>query len=281
MGGPPTAVPDGAAATTTPEAILLAAVGTLPDVGALAASLESSVAHLSVPQRDTALVTAIRAVRPVTQSWLRAHGATSEQAADSVADVDRKLGRYGLRGTGLDWFCSVLTARVVAVGRLQFEMGVVTSDGHPAWGVHVPEGGPLVPDDCDRSFAAAPELLAELTQNADADPDPDADTDTDKDTGTVAERWQCRSWFLDPGLPAVLGPRSNTARFASRFRLDPGGPDDAAEGDDSVAKFVFGTTLAAARRAVPRNRLETAVLDRWRAGEHWTVRTGTAPVDPA
>lgn len=249
--------------SVTPDAILLGAIGTIPDAEALAEDLESSVGHVRAPRRDAALVTAIRAVRPATESWLRAHGATSEQAADTVADVDRKLERYGLRGTGLDWFCSVLTARVVAVGRLQFEVGAVTSDGHPAWDVHVPEGGPLVPDDCDRSFAAAPELLAMLA--------PDA----------VAARWQCRSWFLDPGLPVVLGPRSNTARFAGRFRLDPGGPHDADEGDDSVAKFVFGTSLATARRAAPRSRLETAVLDRWRAGEHWTVRTGTAPVDPS
>ncbi|WP_144711589.1 hypothetical protein [Curtobacterium pusillum] len=243
-------------------AVLARAIGTVPDPGEVAHALEAVVAHLPSPARDAALVDVLRASRPATAAWLRAHGATAAQAADSVADVDRKLARYGLRGTGLDWFCSVLTARVVTVGRLQFEIGDATADGSAAWGVHVPEAGPLDPDACDRSFAAAPTVLSAVA--------PDH----------TAAWWQCRSWLLDPGLAEVLGPDANSVRFARRFRLDPPGPDDDAEGDDSVAKFVLGLTgpdarATALRRPVPPGRLAAAVLDRWRAGEHWTARTGT------
>ncbi|MBA8989200.1 hypothetical protein FHW23_000432 [Curtobacterium pusillum] len=254
-------------------AILTGAIGTVPDPGGVAAAVEASVAHLPTAERDAAIVSALRAARPATETWLRGHGASAEQARDSVADVDRKLDRYGLRGTGLDWFCAVLTARVVAVGRLQFEMGVSTADGGPAWGVHVPEAGPLHADACDRSFAEAPGVLRAVAP------------------GHAAEQWHCRSWILDPGLPDVLGPDANLVRFARRFRLEPPGPDDATEGDDSVAKFVFGGAMPnaeppaararaarAAQGSVPRGRLAEAVLARWDAGGHWTVRTGTAPV---
>ncbi|MGN8049250.1 hypothetical protein ACTJKO_06130 [Curtobacterium sp. 22159] len=243
--------------------VLTGAIGTVPDPTRIAAALESSVAGLPPADRDPAIVDVLRAAVPSTESWLRAHGATAEQASDSVADVERKLGRYGLRGTGLDWFCAVLTARVVAVGRLQFELGDTAADGSPAWGVHAPETGPLDPDACDRSFALAPAVLRALA--------PDH----------AAERWRCRSWLLDPGLPDALGSDANTVRFARRFRLDPPGPDDATEGDDSVAKFVFGTDRAGARApgaSRPPGRLAAAVLARWGSGGHWTVRTGTAPV---
>ncbi|WFR67402.1 hypothetical protein P9139_02175 [Curtobacterium flaccumfaciens] len=161
--------------------VLAGAIGTVPRPAEVAALLESSVADVRQPDRDAAIVDALHAVRPETESWLRSHGASAEQAADSVADVDRKLARYGLRGTGLDWFCAVLTGRVVTVGRLQFEIGDTLADGRSAWGVHIPESGPLDVGACDRSFAEAPAVLSALAPER------------------VAEWWQCRSWILDPG----------------------------------------------------------------------------------
>ncbi|MFJ3320461.1 hypothetical protein [Curtobacterium sp. NPDC086286] len=244
--------------------LLAAAIGTVPDPGELAAALESTVRGLP----DSAIVDVLRAVRPRTAAWLRAHGASADQAADSIADVDRKLARYGLRGTGLDWFCAVLTARVVTVGRLQFEIGDTTADGSAAWGVHVPETGPLDAPACDRSFDEAPAILRAVAPSH------------------VAGWWQCRSWILDPGLPDVLGPDANLVRFARRFELGPPSSGDAAEGDGGVAKFVLGTTLPDARAAVsrgsiPSGRLAAWVAARWRSGEHWTARTGTIRVaDP-
>ncbi|WFR67401.1 hypothetical protein P9139_02170 [Curtobacterium flaccumfaciens] len=109
-----------------------------------------------------------------------------------------------------------------------------------------------------------------------------------------------------PGLIEVLGPDANLVRFARRFRLDPPGPDDATEGDESVAKFVLresdrgpgptdpgptdpgptdpGPTEPAPTEPGPTEpeprpgRLAAAVRARWAAGGHWTVRTGTAPI---
>ncbi|MFJ3379202.1 hypothetical protein ACIPJ2_02235 [Curtobacterium sp. NPDC090217] len=241
-------------------ALLTAAIGRLHDPATLAAQLASNVADAPAGAREDLAMAAVDAVLPRTAAWLVAHGATREHAAASIADVDRKRDRYGVRGTGLDWFCAVATGRVVAVGRLQFELGAHLADGTRSWGVHVPETGPLDPAACDRAFAAAPDVLRRLAP------------------AHVATVWSCRSWTLDPGLAAELGPDANLVRFAERFTLLPPGAHDAAAGDDSAAKFVFGTDLASARSIAPRGRVQAAVRARWDAGEHWTERTGTAPV---
>ncbi|PZE94703.1 hypothetical protein [Curtobacterium sp. MCBD17_008] len=251
---------DGREARPDPVALLTAAVGSPGEPAGLAPALEDAVAHLGPTRREAALLGALRAVLPVTEQWLVTHGCSPEDAAASVADVDRKVGRYGLDGTGLDWLVQVATGRVVAVGRLQFERTARLPDGTPAWGVHVPETGPLDPDACDRSFAAAPTVLRRL------------------DPASTVDTFVCSSWLLDPEVAAVLGPSSNTARFAARFALLPGPADPHGAGDVSVAKFVFGTDLASARRAVPSGRLQRAVQERWAAGGHWSERAGTAPV---
>lgn len=250
----------GREARPDPVALLTAAVGSRDEPAGLAPALEAAVQHVGPAGREAALLTALRAVLPVTERWLVTHGCSDEDAAASVADVDRKTDHYGLDGTGLDWLAQVATGRVVAVGRLQFEVGTHLPDGTPAWGVHVPETGPLDPEACAQSFAAAPDVLRRLAPEHEA---------------TV---WSCRSWTLDPGLATALGPEANLVRFAERFDLLPPEPHDEEEGDDSAAKFVFGTDLDAARATVPRGRVQTAVHERWAAGGHWTERTGSAPV---
>lgn len=250
-------------------ALLTQELGRVTDPARLAASLTERIRHTAPDHgdglddgeaQDELAFAAVTAVLPSTRAWLVAHGATDAQAAASVADVERKRDRYGIRGTGLAWFCAVATGRVVAVGRLQFELGATLPDGTRAWGVHVPETGPLDPDACDRSFAEAPDLLRRLAP------------------GHAARVWSCRSWTLDPDLPDAIGADANLVRFADRFTLEPAGPDDQHEGDESAAKFVFGTDLATARGATPVGRVQRAVLERWAGGRHWTERTGTAPV---
>ena len=241
-------------------ALLAAAVGSDQDPDDTARALAASVAHVPASEQDELAFAAVLAVLPTTRAWLVDHGLSAAQADASIADVPRKRDRYGILGTGMGWFCGIVTGRVVAVGRLQFEVGTHLPDGTAAWGVHVPETGPLDPEACSRSFAAAPEVLRRLAPEHEA---------------TV---WSCRSWTLDPGLAAALGPEANLVRFAERFALLPPEPHDEEEGDDSAAKFVFGTDLDVARATVPRGRVQTAVHERWAAGGHWTERTGTAPV---
>lgn len=249
------AVPVTAAPERAAHAVLLAALGTVSDPDRIAEQLRTALDPVRTEDRHDATVAVLRAARPATAEWLRAHGLPGADATASVADVDRKLARYGLDGTGLGWFCAVLSGRVVQIGRLQYELGDRTASGDPAWGVHVPETGPLDPAACDRSFAAAPDLLRALSP------------------AHSARWWRCRSWLLDPGLPEVLGAGSNTVRFARRFHLDPPGPDDATEGDADVVKFVLRPGVGPGV-----GRLVDAVRERLASGGHWTARTGTAPV---
>ncbi|WNY32999.1 hypothetical protein Q9Q99_12145 [Curtobacterium flaccumfaciens] len=240
-------------------AVLAAAVGSPDDSATVAVAVAATVADAGA--RGAGHAAGGGAPRRGAARRRRAHGAgPPARSPRPPSPTSTASSRYGLHGTGVEWLVAVVTGRVVAVGRLQFELGDHLADGTPAWGVHVPETGPLDPVACDRSFADAPEVLRGFAPHL------------------AADRWQCRSWMLDPGLPAALGPDANLVRFARRFRLVPPGEHDATEGDASVAKFVFGVPLATARSVAPSGRLRAAVLDRWAGGGHWTERTGTAPV---
>lgn len=153
----------------------------------------------------------------------------------------------------------MVTGRVVAVGRLQFELGDHLANGTPAWGVHVPETGPLDPVACDRSFARAPEVLRGLAPGS-------LPTGGSAAPGCSIRGCRPRSVPM-PTSCASPGASVSSRRGARRDR-----------GDASVAKFVFGVPLATARSAAPSGRLRAAVLDRWASGGHWTERTGSAPV---
>ena len=97
--------------------------------------------------------------------------------------------RPGVWGvTEIGWLANHLTLRVFRLGRLQFE----PKDDHVD--VHIPEGGPLRPSDCDASFSAAAEVF-QLT------------------------RFTCESWLLSPDLAEILPESSNIRRFAERFTI--------------------------------------------------------------
>ncbi|MFZ7089420.1 acyltransferase domain-containing protein [Curtobacterium sp. RRHDQ10] len=245
-------------------ASLTAAVGAGPEAGS---ALQTSGAEESGAMVVAALVEAM----PTTVAWLVDRGVPEADAWRSMADVPRKIAAYGVAGTGADWLAAVATGSVVTVGRLQFErpgQAPGRPDGEQAWGVHIPELGPLDPSRCDEAFAAAPTVLERLW-------------------GVRAGWWSCDSWVLDPRLPAILGAESNLVRFAARFAVQPE-PDRGAStgaagerpatGDASIAKFVFGSSVDAMRTAVPNGRLQVglrAVLD---GGDHWTERVGVAEV---
>jgi len=249
---------------------LTAAIGTDRSVGALAEELPDPAT------RDAVAALALVSALPAACAWVVERGVPEQVAWASVADVPRKLAVYGLHGTGVDWLSGVVAGRVLTVGRLQFERDVRVPAaggelaGAPAWGVHIPEIGPLDPDACDDAFERAPALLEALT-------------------GTRAAAWTCTSWLLDPRLGGLLGPEANIVRFAGRFMLLPAVvPDPAdtlavavhdAEADAGIGKFVFGaSSLAEARRRRAVGRLQLGVLAHLDAGGHWYERDGVAPV---
>lgn len=192
-------------------------------------------------------VTALDAHRGDVEARFAALGLGPGVAADTLADVPRKVATYGTSGPAaidVEWLRRLARADVVSVGRLQVER--VPREGRH--GVHVPEGGPLTDAALDASFTAAHELLG-------------------------AEAFSCRSWLLDP-LLSELGPGAGVVRFARRFTVTTVERDE--EADRAVARFVFRDTPGAVRSgaAEPRTRLARIVADHLRAGGHWAQPLG-------
>lgn len=199
------------------------------------------------------LVAALTALRPEVLERFAGLGFDAAVAEETLADVPRKVSRYGTPATsgpdvGIDagWLLGLARADVVSLGRLQFER-LAGADGR---GVHVPEAGPLDPAAVDASLARAREVLGE-------------------------EPLTCTSWFLDPVLPPALGPGSRLVAFAGRFATGPVHREPHA--DRVVAKFVFRRPVRDVLdegRVHPGTSLERCVAQHLRAGRHWSEPSG-------
>ena len=205
---------------------------------------------------------AILGTVPATRRWFADHGVSDEIAAASLADIPRKLRDHGIAATGADWFVELVTARVFALGRLQFDpYDRVPGGAESAWNVHIPELGPLDPTACDASFAAAVPFFAATVGD------------------TVTRHFVCHSWLLDDQLAEYLPAESNILRFQRRFTLVDSEATDApvdgvTEGDTAVAKFIFRRPLPELPAITPTSRLEAAVIGHLAAGRHWRERAG-------
>ena len=202
------------------------------------------------------------AATPALLEYHRRHGVEPSVTDATLADVGAKavLRRRTRGAAGLDkqsWFTLHFRGLLYALGRLQFNVARVRADaaelpaGTPCLGTHIPEDGPMTPQACDASFAAAPGFFA-------------------RHFGTRYEIATCTSWLLDDQLAQYLPDGSNIMRFQRRFRLLPG----AQPADASIVEFVF-RRLDADPAELPRDTtLQRAVADHLRAGRHWLVRTG-------
>ncbi|RIJ51212.1 hypothetical protein DZG00_09770 [Clavibacter lycopersici] len=230
----------GTAAADPALADVMAAALDSGDADALGSAARMSPAPLTA----AAIAGAVLALEPRAIARHRALGIPEEVTARSLADVGRKLDAYGA-AVDLPWLVRVLRGDVLAFGRIQLERETV--DGSRA--LHIPEGGPLVADELDRSLAEGRAYLG-------ADP------------------VVCTSWLLDPLLRELPEP-SNIAAFARRFRVDE--VVRSAEADASVARFVFRRPLPEVI-ALPADarlsRLQALVLGHLRSGAHWSEPRG-------
>ncbi|MEO7588712.1 MAG: acyltransferase domain-containing protein [Arachnia sp.] len=119
-------------------------------------------------------------------------------------------GVFGLRSQS--WCASNYTGRHLWLGRLQFTLqrdrdhATHGRDTH-VLGVHVPESGPLTPEEVDESL----DMAQRMALPAFADHKPHVIT--------------LHSWLLDPGINARIDPQSNLAKFTRRFELYGGHTD--------------------------------------------------------
>jgi len=118
-------------------------------------------------------------------------------------NYQREYGRFGLGEYG--WFPRHIDMTLFRLGRLQFEemdMEYSVGDGEerlekgtPVINIHIPQGEPLVWEECEKSIKMARELWG-----------------TDK-------RYVCHSWLLYPQLKDILSEHSNIREFAGHFKV--------------------------------------------------------------
>lgn len=182
----------------------------------------------------------------------------------SLGDLGQQLhvnrlthGRFGLDTYG--WMRTAWSGALMWIGRLQLVPKPTTA----GWvlDTHIPQTGPLTPEAVDASFTAAVPFFRRHFPEY------------------PPTAFACTSWLLDPTLARILPATSNLSRFQQRWTLAGSGY----QADESVLYFVFG------RRSDPdqpldltgltaTTSLQRMALDRWQAGEHWSVWSGTAPL---
>lgn len=148
----------------------------------------------------------------------RARGVDEAVTRATAADIGlwisahhRRHGAWGLSETG--WIRHHLAGRLFRLGRLQFMPGACDLPlrptdplrrGDPVLEVHIPAGGPLLPEACRAAFSAA-----------EAFP-----------WGCDWRGFTCVSWLLGPRLPEVLPASSNVLAFQRLFTPLPCAMDD-------------------------------------------------------
>lgn len=213
---------------------------------------------------------AFAATLPDTLAFHRTRAIPLSASQAILADLGRHLRIFErtFGHTGLhvqDWFSLHFRGLIYDFGRLQANLerldapasdvraaGLPVVTGSTVVGIHIPDSGPLRPDDVDASLARMRPFFARHFPEL--------------PPLTVAH---CLSWLLDEQLLDLV-PDSNIARFCARWR-PIGAPTP---GDASVRNFVFRRPDADPADLTASTRLERALLDHWRSGGHLQVRSG-------
>jgi hypothetical protein len=210
-------------------------------------------------------LTAFLLYTPTLVEWHRARGIPEAVTRDTLADVGRHIaisrrvtGEFGLQTWR--WLTHHFTARIFALGRLQFalERAKVShpgafEEGDWVLALHIPESGSLRPDLVDESLAHAARFFALHF--------PDKPV-------TVAT---CHSWMLDPYLVERMPEATNVGSFIRRFTPLGLSKDAPAE----ALYFVFRTRDLDRVPELPRDTsLQRAVLERVDRGETWQLAWG-------
>ena len=210
----------------------------------------------------------------VTRAFHGERGVPDDISWATLADLGQQLVIHRKRRgtTGLDlqwWLVPHFLGALYALGRLQFHLyhlrvGIAgpafwrdTDEpgfrkGDATLGVHIPATGPLVPSECDASFALAGSFVRGRFPEHDF---------------RVAT---CTSWLLDEQLADYLPDDSNIVRFQRRFTVVDGATDD---GHDTL-RFVFDRVPESIDDLPQHTRLERAIVTHLRKGGRWRTRTG-------
>lgn len=182
-----------------------------------------------------------------------ARGIPHEITVASLKDINLWIGNYrklfhspGLRE--FNWLVMHYTGKIFRLGRLQFRPMKVCEglpSGDWALEVHVPQGEPLDPDECLKSFARAKEFFPKHFPEMPAD------------------YFVCHSWLLNRSYERLLGPDANITRFGKLFTVFQTNSKTGAVYD---RVFGFGFNPADLANAPENTRLQRAVKAHLLAG---------------
>ena len=209
------------------------------------------------------------AALPEVQAYHRSRQIPDSLSWAALSDLGARM-RFFKRGherAGFNeqfWLTLHFRGAIYACGRLQFNRdhirfptagtGLDTlglEEGIDSLGVHIPESGPLTPEECDESLAMARNFF---------------DRYFPENGYRVAT---CSSWLMDPQLAEYLPQDSNIMRFQKRFHLVAGGEP----GDEEIVRFIHARLMPV--QSLPRRTtLERAVAAHLEKGNHWRVREG-------
>ncbi|HET9128528.1 MAG TPA: acyltransferase domain-containing protein [Propionibacteriaceae bacterium] len=213
---------------------------------------------------------ALLATAPDVHAAHLRRGVPAELSWHALSDLGQQL-RVCRRVHGVPslatgpWLANAWSDGFAWLGRLQFEL-TRSPDGETVYGVHIPDTGPLLPDEVDAAFARAAHFFPEHYP----------------EVRPLPRFFECDSWLLDPQVAAVV-PGSNMALFQQRWDIV-----ESAESDRSGLFFGFGiepprpgvTSDPAFLDTLPTgSRLHRGLVGIWRAGGHVMGCRGRLPLE--
>lgn len=120
----------------------------------------------------------------------------------------------------------------------------VLTKGNTVVSVHIPTGGPLTPEVCDRDFARAEEVIGTSFVNFEA--------------------FYCSSWLLDVNLKKITGKEGNLTRFGERFTRFP-----VKSNGKGVFEYVFEVSPDTPLESLPeKNSFARSIKEHLLSGGH-------------
>lgn len=179
--------------------------------------------------RDTIDLMYMIRLLPILQELYKREGLDEDMFYGFVGNVkESQGGGKNFYGTSVAWwFIDFYKLKLFTIGRLQFRRRRLMEDvrcGDLLFAqdtyyldVHIPGGGPLLPELCQDAYARAAEFFRKRN-----------------DMQTVV--FSCYSWLLSPDLDEMLPPHSNILAFAHQYTLSEAVPDE----KYSHLTFAFG-----------------------------------------
>ena len=195
-------------------------------------------------------------------------GIPEEILMDTLADVVRWLDVWSdIKGQmylgEMGWLRWHFLMKIFKLGRLQFLIGYAKRDipergvqtGDPILDIHIPNAGPLTPEECDRSLKMALEFFPKYFPEH------------------IFTVFTCYSWLLDDTLKGFLPESSNILRFQNRFT------PVARTCSDALLGFVFGwqTTREQLQNRPAETRLKKGIKTHIQKNGRFYVVLGYMP----